>query len=74
MTQEPKPKVKMVCSWCGSDDVTRDGLLRWSVEEQKWEVSCELDNADCNKCGGEASLEEVEIDEHGNELTDEGND
>ena len=26
------PKIKMVCPYCGSDDVTRDALARWSVE------------------------------------------
>jgi hypothetical protein len=28
------PKTKMICPHCGSDDVTRDCLGRWSVERQ----------------------------------------
>lgn len=47
------PKIKMVCPSCGSDDVTRDCLGRWSVEEQKWEVSSELDCMQCEACGEE---------------------
>jgi len=57
------PKVKLVCPHCGSDDITRDGLLRWSVPDQKWEASSELDNMDCNACGEEISdAKEVEVD------------
>src|SRR5271168_3291551 len=41
------PKIKMICPECGSDDVTRDCLWRWSVERQTWEVSSELHNMQC---------------------------
>ena len=47
------PKIKMICPYCGSDDVTRDALARWSVPEQKWEVSSELDTMQCEACGRE---------------------
>ena len=47
------PKIKMICPECGSDDVTRDCLGRWSVERQTWEVSSELDNMQCEACDWE---------------------
>ena len=47
------PKIKMTCPHCGSDDVTRDCLGRWSVERQNWEVSSELDTMQCEGCDRE---------------------
>ena len=47
------PKIKLICPSCGSDDVTRDALARWSVPEQKWEVSSELDSMQCEACDRE---------------------
>ena len=47
------PKIKMICPHCGSDDVTRDALARWSVEGQKWKVSSELDSMECEACDRE---------------------
>ncbi len=47
------PKIKMICPYCGSDDVTRDALARWSMPKQKWEVSSELDTMQCEACGRE---------------------
>ena len=47
------PKIKMTCPHCGSDDVTRDCLGRWSVERQNWEVSSELDSMQCEACDRE---------------------
>ena len=55
--------IKMVCSHCGSDQVTRDGLLEWSIALQSWVVAGELDNTDCNVCGGQTSLREEEVDD-----------
>lgn len=56
---QPDVLEKPVCTHCGSDDVTRDGILRWSVQDQRWEVSAELQNEDCNACGGECDLKMV---------------
>jgi len=47
------PKIKMICPYCGSDDVTRDALARWSVAEQTWEISSELDGMQCEACDRE---------------------
>jgi hypothetical protein len=49
---------------CGSDDVTRDCLGRWSVERQNWEVSSELDGMRCEACDreiGSDGFDEVSI-------------
>lgn len=44
------PKFKMVCPLCGSDDVTADGVTRWNVETQKWELSDVYDGGHCGGC------------------------
>src|SRR5271166_3335253 len=58
------PKIKMICPHCGSDDVTRDCLGRWSVKDQKWEASSELDSMQCEACDreiGSNGLDEVSV-------------
>lgn len=50
---------KICCRHCGSENVSRDAIARWSVTDQRWEISDVLDNADCDDCGGETSLDEV---------------
>src|SRR5271165_4101371 len=57
-------KIKMICPHCGSDDVTRDCLGRWSVERQTWEVSSELDSMQCEACDreiGSDGFDEVSV-------------
>jgi len=57
-------KVKMICPRCGRDDVTRDCLARRSLEEQKWEVSSDLDRMQCEACEeevGSKGFEEVVV-------------
>lgn len=54
MTESPG---KWVCVKCGSEDVTQDGLLRWSTVEQTWVVADILDARTCNQCDdGDAEL------------------
>lgn len=56
------PKVKMVCSECGSSDVLADAYAEWDVDAQDWVVQNVFDKgAYCNKCDGETRLEEVEL-------------
>jgi hypothetical protein len=58
------PKINMICPHCGSDDVTRDCLGRWSVERQTWQVSSELDNMQCEACDreiGSDGFDEVSV-------------
>lgn len=54
-------RIQIVCRSCGSTNVTRDALASWDEEAQRWELIDTLDNADCNDCGGECSLDEVPI-------------
>lgn len=58
--RKPRRKVKMVCTACGTDGVTCDAVCRWCVETQEWEVSGLFDNTDCDECGGECRVKEVE--------------
>ncbi len=51
---------KPVCSECGSDNVTRDGILDWNVNAQEWQYHAPLDNTDCNECGGECNLKWID--------------
>jgi hypothetical protein len=54
-------RVIVVCAHCGSDNVTRDGLLEWDTDAQQWVKRGELDNTDCEECGGETSLIDIEL-------------
>ena len=61
MSSERKP-VKIVCSYCGSDDVLIDAYAQWNVEKQEMEVAQTFDKGHyCNQCDGECSIDEVEI-------------
>lgn len=55
------PNLRKVCSHCGSTNVTHDALVRWSEEDQRWEIASVLDNADCDECGDETHIEDEEI-------------
>jgi|SRR5579871_3336227 len=53
---------RKACTWCGSENVTHDALARWNEVAQEWEISSTLDNADCDRCGGECDIEDVPMD------------
>ena len=53
------PKIRIVCSHCRSESVTRDANASWNPDTQDWELEGIMDAAYCNDCGGECSLEEV---------------
>ena len=55
-----RPK-RMACSTCGSTDVRRNADCAWSEELQQWEVVALFDDATCEACGGECSIEERDI-------------
>jgi len=57
------PRLRKVCETCGSVNVSHDALASWCEGAQEWEIRCILDNADCDDCGGETTLEDVEIDD-----------
>jgi hypothetical protein len=54
-------RIQIVCSHCGSNDVRRDAWASWNLEKQEWELGEVFDAGHCNVCDGEARLEEVEI-------------
>lgn len=56
-------KVRMVCSYCGSEDVSKDAWADWDVDRQEWVLRTEFDNAHCHNCDGETSLTELELTE-----------
>lgn len=56
----PAKRTKPVCTTCGSDDVTMDGLLRWDAAFQAWVAAEELQNTDCNRCCGETTVKWID--------------
>lgn len=51
-------RVNMVCGTCGSPDVVRDAWAAWSEGAQEWELQNVFDDAYCEACEGECSIEE----------------
>ncbi len=52
-----KVYVKQCCAECGSDEVSRDGSLRWNLAQQIWEHGGDLEAALCDECGHEELTE-----------------
>ncbi|MCW1431864.1 hypothetical protein [Novosphingobium sp. JCM 18896] len=52
-------KVRMVCSHCGSDEVTRDAWAAWDPQAQQWALRATFDYAFCHRCMTDARIEEV---------------
>ena len=50
------------CSHCRGESVSRDGICRWDVDTQEWELSGVLDQGYCDDCGGETRLVERHLD------------
>lgn len=49
--------IKVTCQKCKSEDVVRDATAAWNVDRQEWELCAVMDQAFCNVCGGETTLE-----------------
>lgn len=56
---EPSPIIRIVCSWCGSTDVSRDAWAAWNVARQDWVLSSVFDAGFCQACECERGLKEV---------------
>lgn len=52
--------MRMICDYCGGDNVTRDALAGWCAESQSWVLVAVLQNADCADCDNQTHLSEVE--------------
>jgi transposase-like protein len=47
-------KIKLVCPYCGSDDIVRDGPLYWNIAKQEWASNDSVyDDMVCNDCDEE---------------------
>jgi hypothetical protein len=54
-----REKVKMVCSYCGAEEVLADAYAQWDIELQAWEVVQTFDKgAFCSQCDAETRIEE----------------
>jgi len=57
-----KKPVKVVCTTCGSEDVTLEGWIVWNKHAQAHEVTDLCDKGHhCNTCDGMCRIEEVEL-------------
>lgn len=54
-------KIDYRCEECGSKDVRRDAWAEWDTKTQEWVLASTFDDAHCEKCGGECTLEEVKL-------------
>lgn len=57
-------KVKYVCSECGSDNVITDAMVKWSVEDQSWEIVTLYDGGGedfCSDCEEQCRIKEIKI-------------
>jgi hypothetical protein len=62
MTNDSK-RYAMICGTCGSDEVSRDAWADWDTRTQQWVLGAVFDYGHCHKCGGETSIQEVELKE-----------
>jgi hypothetical protein len=50
-----------ICDVCGSEDVMLDAYAEWDTEIQDWVLRSTFDQAYCEQCEGECTLEEKPI-------------
>jgi len=56
-------KIIYICKRCGSDQITFDATAYWDVEKQDFVLTSTQDASWCGGCDGEASVDEVEVEE-----------
>lgn len=56
------PKIKIICSKCGGENVLRDAYASWDVDAQEWALSSVYDTFRCDDCGHDA-CDEVPVDD-----------
>ncbi|HEX8443663.1 MAG TPA: hypothetical protein VF631_08450, partial [Allosphingosinicella sp.] len=54
-------RLAIICSVCGSDEVSRDAWANWDTRQQEWVLGAVFDYAHCHRCDRERSLIEVEL-------------
>jgi hypothetical protein len=57
--------IKMVCKYCGGENISRDACVMWNVTDQRWEVTNLYDSFYCADCENEAKWCEI------NKITEE---
>lgn len=55
--------VKMVCAYCGSENVLKDAWAEWDTEKQDWVLNNVFDHSFCEDCDSETSLNEEPIED-----------
>ena len=58
---------KYICKTCKGENVNLDAFTTWNTENQCWELAATFDNAFCDDCGGETTLEEIKAEPSGKE-------
>ena len=56
-----KNKIKVVCSYCGSEDVLADAYAKWDVGSQEYKLSSTFDSHTCEKCDGECHTKNIPL-------------
>jgi len=58
------PTQRPVCASCGGEDVTIDATASWDTEAKEWTLlSTDETNSWCEDCGGECSIDWIEVTE-----------
>lgn len=52
-------RLQILCSRCGSTDVSRDAWAEWDVAAQEWTLRAVYDHAYCHACDNETRLTEA---------------
>jgi hypothetical protein len=58
---EPRKRIAIICSTCGSDEVSRDAWANWDVGKQEWVLGSVFDDGFCHRCECRSRLIEVEL-------------
>jgi hypothetical protein len=65
----PTPNyVKIVCRFCGSENVRGDAWAKWNTEDQEWKLTdADFVHYYCRNCDGPARIEEAPVYPHAEE-------
>jgi hypothetical protein len=58
---------KYICKTCKGDNVRLDAFAVWDTENQCWELGSIFEQAHCDDCERETTLEEVKAEPSGKE-------
>ncbi len=56
---ETVARVRMICGYCGSEDVLQDAWASWDFESQEWVLHDVMAGDFCQHCDGRTHIEEV---------------